>query len=185
MLVVTSGINYSPSVLGQPGKYYYASGTIKSGEGHYKAGALLALDSDGNYVRLNPSASDGTEIPRGILLENVDARNDNAAAAIGFWGVFTRDKVYVPKYSNHTGDGTTTTFSVGEVIKQDTVIVYVDGTLKAEGTDYTVNYDAGTITFSTAPESGASIDIYYGIDVPESIAAKCERNSMWLITIIS
>jgi len=184
MLVVTTGINYSSTSLGQPGRYYYASGTIKSGSGYRKAGALLALDSDGNYVPLNPSASDGTEIPRAILLEDADARTQNVPASVGFWGVYTRQQVHIPKHSQQAGDGTTTTFTVGEAIKEGTLVVFVDNVLQSENTDYTVNYDGGSITFSTAPASGATIDIYYGIDVTESVAAQCERNSLWLVMVV-
>ena len=61
------------------------------------------------------------------------------------------------------GDGTLTTFTLpGKEIDAATLKVYVDGSLKTAGTDYTFSAGSGPngedqITFSTAPANGALI----------------------------
>lgn len=47
-----------------------------------------------------------------------------------------------------------------------TVKVALDGTLKAEGTDYTVNYETGIITFTAAPGVGVVVTAGCEFDVP-------------------
>ena len=72
-----------------------------------------------------------------------------------------------------TGDGSTTTFQVikeypveGGTPTVRNIKFLVDGTVKnvtvggvpqVEGTDFTVDYDAGTITFTTPPPTGSDI----------------------------
>ncbi|ACX72427.1 Protein of unknown function DUF2341 [Methanocaldococcus vulcanius M7] len=60
-----------------------------------------------------------------------------------------------------TGDGATTTFTVQNKPIIPKVRVWVDGTKLVEGTDFTVDYTNGTITFTTAPASGSTIEILY------------------------
>lgn len=50
--------------------------------------------------------------------------------------------------------GTITRTRSLQKIKSGTVLVEVDGVLKTEGVDYSVNYNTGIITFNTAPGSG-------------------------------
>lgn len=64
-----------------------------------------------------------------------------------------------------SGDGTTVEFAL---TKQDAIIgseiVKVNGEIKTEGTDYTVDNTNGfitTITFTTAPAAGVSIEVEY------------------------
>lgn len=184
MLTVTSGINLSPTAVAQSGRYYSAAGEVASGSGTFPAGAMLALNSNYDYVPLDPDATDGTEIPRGIALDSFDARSDSQEIEVGYWGTYTYDKVFIPKSKQFTGDGTTTTFSVGEAIKEGTVTVYVDGAVQAEGKHYSVNYDGGVIVFTEAPASGAVVDIYYGVKVPFSIVREAQRSGLWLIRVI-
>jgi len=56
MLMVTTGINYSSSLLAQNGAHLKAAGEVASGEGHFPAGAILALDTSGDFVKWNPDA---------------------------------------------------------------------------------------------------------------------------------
>ncbi|OLN21699.1 hypothetical protein BTO30_13430 [Domibacillus antri] len=54
-----------------------------------------------------------------------------------------------------TGDGTTTIFNIGQTgIKPGSVTVYIDG-VAADDLSYVVDNTAGTVTFYTAPASGA------------------------------
>ena len=85
------------------------------------------------------------------------------------------------KHKQFNGDGTTTVFSVGESIEYDFVEVFVDGEQQTKGTDYTVDYTTGDITFTTAPASGAAIDVYYKHVVYESVVRKAEDNEIYLI----
>jgi uncharacterized protein (TIGR02217 family) len=47
-----------------------------------------------------------------------------------------------------------------------TVFVYINGLLQTEGTDYTVGYDTGKITFAEAPPTGHGINLIAEFDVP-------------------
>lgn len=44
--------------------------------------------------------------------------------------------------------------------------VYLNGVKKTEGTDYTVNYDTGVITFASPPGSGVVVSVSCFFDVP-------------------
>ncbi len=61
-----------------------------------------------------------------------------------------------------TGDGTETTFSTVWGPIEDSELVFVGGVLqnKTAG-DYTIDYEAGSITFATPPGSGLSIEASY------------------------
>ena len=47
-----------------------------------------------------------------------------------------------------------------------TLKIYDNGTLKTEGTDFTVNYDTGVVTFATAPVAAHVLSISTEFDVP-------------------
>jgi len=54
-----------------------------------------------------------------------------------------------------TGDGTTTVFTLANApVEVESETVYVDGVAQTRGTDYSINYETGDITFVTAPPSG-------------------------------
>jgi len=61
-----------------------------------------------------------------------------------------------------TGNGTATQFTLAhKPVVRGSLTVRVAGNRKSEGSDYTVNYDTGTITFTTAPASGQAITADY------------------------
>ena len=61
-----------------------------------------------------------------------------------------------------SGDGVGKTFSlVGSPVLSNSETVFVGGAAKTQGTDYSVNYDTGVITFTTAPALAAAISAYY------------------------
>ncbi len=64
-----------------------------------------------------------------------------------------------------TGDGATKEFYlVNKPIKEGSETIYVDGTALTRDQDYTIDYETGKITFTTAPANGAEITadyIYY------------------------
>lgn len=63
-----------------------------------------------------------------------------------------------------TGDGTTTTFTVANTpVFNGSETVTVDGVTKTRGTDYTIDYSAGEVVFTSAPGDGATIEISYSI----------------------
>jgi flagellin FlaB len=64
-----------------------------------------------------------------------------------------------------TGDGTTTQFTLANSpVVEGTLTVYVNAVAQTEGTDYTVNYATGVITFTTAPAAGDAITADYTYD---------------------
>lgn len=60
------------------------------------------------------------------------------------------------------GDGVGKTFSLASSpVLSNSETVFVGGTAKTRGTDYSVNYETGVITFVAAPASAAAISAYY------------------------
>lgn len=61
------------------------------------------------------------------------------------------------------GDGTAKYFKLGNapILMVPVPQVRVDGVLKTENADYTIDYDQGIITFSTAPAAGLELDFIY------------------------
>jgi len=71
-------------------------------------------------------------------------------------------KTQVTGESVGTGDGVTTTFTLADPpILENSETIYVDGVAQTKGTDYTIDYKTGQITFTTAPVSGAVITADY------------------------
>ena len=63
--------------------------TIASGAGQLKRGTVLGLNtSTYKYTQLNPSASNGTEVARAILVEDVDASERDVKAQAFFVGKY-------------------------------------------------------------------------------------------------
>jgi hypothetical protein len=61
---------------------------------------------------------------------------------------------------NHRGDGSTKTFDLGTSPVTDTALfVKVDYIIQKLDTDYTIDYDAKTITFTTAPNANSLINL--------------------------
>jgi len=61
-----------------------------------------------------------------------------------------------------TGTGTKKSFeAAGKLIVPDSEDVYVGGVLKTKGVDYTIDYQTGMITFTTAPAKGAEVKATY------------------------
>jgi len=74
------------------------------------------------------------------------------------WYIETEDFV---KENVGTGDGATKVFSVDETpVMYGTVSVYVNDVLQGAAT-YTLDYEAGTVTFDTAPGNGLSVAVSY------------------------
>ena len=64
--------------------------------------------------------------------------------------------------NTYTGDAGTTVFSINlaiGTINVDQIKVYLDGVLKTNITDYTIDAGISTVTFVSAPASGVTIDI--------------------------
>jgi flagellin-like protein len=62
-----------------------------------------------------------------------------------------------------SGDATTTAFTLAnKPVVPGSQTIEVGGSAQTEGTDFTVNYDTGVVTFTSAPASGSNnIDIDY------------------------
>lgn len=68
-----------------------------------------------------------------------------------------------------TGNGTQTVFTLANApVAPTTLVVKVAAVTKTEGTDYTVNYKTGSITFTSAPANSAAITADYWFNNPAS-----------------
>lgn len=68
----TEGVHTGEHVLSEAnGDRSRELGTLASG--NHVAGTVLALNADGDYVQLAPTATDGTETAVAVLYDNVDA----------------------------------------------------------------------------------------------------------------
>jgi len=74
------------------------------------------------------------------------------------------------------GDGSTTDFSFdNQRVVPNSDKVYIDGTLKTRGTDYTINDNYGTISFTGAPSVDEKITADYTWVNPDSVDIKEEE----------
>ena len=80
----------------------------------------------------------------------------------------TATLIAITSQSIGTGDGSTTTFSMGNTpLIPGSQTVKVAGTTQTYGTSYSVNFDTGLVTFVSAPASSSAITAdytYYTID---------------------
>jgi len=65
----------------------------------------------------------------------------------------------IATYDTFTGDGSTTTFTINSGRSVNDVLIIVNGAILIPTTDYTIS--GTTLTFITAPETGAEIQIRY------------------------
>lgn len=91
-----------------------------------------------------------------------------------------------------TGDGSRTTFQllkryisgpttiVRNITKpvSGTVKIALDGTLKTEGVDYTINYATGVVTMTAAPTTGVSVTGGCQFDVPVRFAKEIDASGL-------
>ncbi|ABD54560.1 DUF2460 domain-containing protein [Jannaschia sp. CCS1] len=91
-----------------------------------------------------------------------------------------------------TGDGVTLTFQLRKTYQsgvnsyarpltkpvEATVLVGVSVIEQVEGTDFTVNYTTGEITFATAPPNGVEVTAGYEFDVPVRFDTDMIQTSM-------
>ena len=59
-------------------------------------------------------------------------------------------------------DGSTTTFPLSNSpVVSESEAIYADGTILTPGRDYNINYEAGNVTFSSAPARGVTLEARY------------------------
>ncbi len=80
---------------------------------------------------------------------------DTSAAEVKY--ITTNNIVKATVQRDYTGDGSTTTFTVTSGVAVDNLLVIVNGITMLPTTDYTVS--GTTLTMTTAPSAGDSIDI--------------------------
>lgn len=155
---------------------------------------ILALSSGNERRNIDWQASKGSwDISYGITYQSqlqavIDHHYVVFGRAIGFrfkdWTDFqigntiTNDPT--TKQSIGTGNGTNTVFQVFKQynvsgftfdrtiakLVSGTVLVWVNGVLKTENVDYTVAYNSGIITFTTAPTNTYDVSVMLQFDVP-------------------
>lgn len=142
------------------------------------------------YPKIQWDISFGVDSP--IILAQVKSMFNNCfGRAIPFrfkdWEDYViGDQVAQTAQTLATGDGTTTVFQTFKVysitgidgmtvynvqrkitrLVTGTFLLYLNGVQKTEGTDFTVDYDTGLITFASAPGNGVVISVYSEFDVP-------------------
>lgn len=100
--------------------------------------------------------------PRVRMILPVDASSNIAAGTVMGWSGQKFIKAVANRTDSFSGNGSSTEFTLTyEDVVFGSVTVSVGGTQKQEGTDYTVNYKKGKITFASAPSNGASISVSY------------------------
>jgi len=67
---------------------------VKPGQGTLERGTIVAKDGDGAVVPYNPSASDTTAVPVGVLVEDVDTDKETTANVL-VHGVVFRERLKV------------------------------------------------------------------------------------------
>lgn len=106
----------------------------------------------------------------------VDVSADISAPEIMGWNGEKYVKAVATAQDKFSGDGTTKEFTLtNDDLVHGTVAVIVDGNAKTEGTDYTVDYAAGKITFAAAPGTGTDnvvIDYSYFAVEPTAVLAE-------------
>jgi hypothetical protein len=88
----------------------------------------------------------------------VDTSNNLSAPKVLGWNGYKYIVAVASGTFSGAGDGSTKTFSLGqEDIVHGTLVVKVNNVTKTEGTDYTVDYKYGKITFATAPGNAVPV----------------------------
>lgn len=79
------------------GAYRSRKVTVKSGAGALTRGTVLGrITSGGKYLKSLSAASDGSEVPDVILLEDVDATSADKEAVVAFWAeAVDQDKLVI------------------------------------------------------------------------------------------
>jgi hypothetical protein len=80
-------------------------GVISEGEGNvFSRGTILGRKGDGEWtISTGGATDDGSEVPRGVLLVDVDASDDDIVAPIARTGDFNERAVTIG--DDHTADG--------------------------------------------------------------------------------
>jgi len=113
------------------------------------------------------------------MLENlekivvVDVSADIVSFEVMGWNGTKYIKAVATQQDTFDGDGSTKEFALTyDDILHGSVTVTVDNDEKTEGTDYTVDYEAGKIIFGTAPASGTGnivVDYSYFAAEPSAV----------------
>jgi len=79
------------------------SKSVKQGQGVLERGTIVAVDSNGLVVPYNPSATDSTAEPVGVLVERVDTSKETVGNVL-VHGVVYRERLVVAGGSVTTDD---------------------------------------------------------------------------------
>jgi fibronectin-binding autotransporter adhesin len=119
----------------------------------------MTITGTGANIAGTLSASGNTNVGNFSTAGNAAAGNvltNNLLYANGTpWPLYSGTGTFVTR--TYTGDGTTTTFTVTSGTTSSSVIVTESGVLQTPTTDYSIS--GTTLTFTTAPPSGVSIQI--------------------------
>lgn len=104
----------------------------------------------------------------GVDIDIQYPKNNILIASDGKWKIENSIKISLDISSNYIGDGETTEFvilkcqcPILDVPNYRQLVVYVDGVLQTEGTDFYILKEYYKIIFNTAVTDGSSIEIFY------------------------
>ena len=125
----------------------------------------LNATADGSNVDLNLTSTSGndTSVVQLTAGTNVTlARNSANEITISSALANPSDSITVEK-NIHTGDGSDTTFDASStIVNENNIQIYIDGVYQSKDTYST---SGATVTFSTAPATGASIEFMHYVAV--------------------
>lgn len=79
------------------------SKSVKAGQGVLERGTIVAVDADGLVVPYNPSATDSTAEPVGVLVEGIDTDKETVGNIL-VHGVVFRERLVVADGTVNEGD---------------------------------------------------------------------------------
>ena len=99
------------------------------------------------------------EVPGGAA-QNVMVMVNNVVQEPDVAYTINDDASSLPKILAFTGNGSTTAFTLTEIPANATqIMVFVDGILQKSSTNYSVNTTTGVVTFTSAPDNSAEIEV--------------------------
>jgi hypothetical protein len=135
--------------------YTYAAGTTTP--------QATYTTSAGTIAHSNPIVLDSAgRVPGGeiwLLFANYKfVLQTSAAVLIATYDNINAAAGVVPTISNFTGDGTTTTFALGNAISENTTNVYINGVYQQKNT---YSLSGSNLVFSEAPPTTSTIEVSF------------------------
>ncbi|MCC6024247.1 MAG: DUF2460 domain-containing protein, partial [Thaumarchaeota archaeon] len=134
---------------------------------------VTVILNDNAYATV-PARYEGTKLYGSFLMPNAPPGTTWALSLVYSDSRVITTTYTVVSYKTQTdvftGDGSTTVFRLSSYpVVENSEIVTVNNVPQVRGTDYTIDYETGEITFTTAPASGARIAVAYSVEVTSTV----------------